>query len=114
MSMRSTLAIVIGVGILLSAVALGLAVWTRPGRSTAAGAIDDKSTEDVVAFSTKGTGKPDTWSYLTGGRVVRMEYDKDGNGAIDRWEYFDSNGSVERVFQLDASGRRVQVVSPAK
>src|SRR4051812_41094843 len=34
---------------------------------------------------------------MDGARVVRIEIDKDGDGAIDRWEYYGPNQEVLRV-----------------
>jgi predicted nucleotidyltransferase len=42
-------------------------------------------------------GKIDTWSYMDGARIVRIEVDQDEDGTIDRWEHYDSNQQLSRV-----------------
>jgi hypothetical protein len=39
----------------------------------------------------------DTWSYMDGARVVRIEIDKDGDGTVHRWEYYGPNQELLRV-----------------
>ena len=51
----------------------------------------------LLTYDSNGNGKPDTWSYMDGARIVRVEIDKDEDGAIDRWEYYDANQRLERV-----------------
>jgi hypothetical protein len=38
-------------------------------------------------FDRNGNGKPDTWGYMDGSRVIRVEMDEDEDGQIDRWEH---------------------------
>ena len=40
----------------------------------------------LLVYDSNGNGKPDTWSYMDGARIVRVEIDKDEDGVIDRWE----------------------------
>src|SRR4026208_1066095 len=42
-------------------------------------------------------GKMETFSYWDGGRVIRIEIDKDEDGKIDRWEHYNAQNKVERV-----------------
>jgi hypothetical protein len=42
-------------------------------------------------------GKMETFSYWDGGRVIRIEIDKDEDGKIDRWEHYDQQNKIERV-----------------
>jgi hypothetical protein len=40
-----------------------------------------------LEYDRNGDGKIDTWGYMDGPRVVRVEVDEDGDGKVDRWEY---------------------------
>ena len=42
-------------------------------------------------------GRPDHWAYMNGTRVQRAEIDGDGDGRVDRWEYYLPDGSLQRV-----------------
>ncbi|HJZ70577.1 MAG TPA: hypothetical protein VKE51_02500 [Vicinamibacterales bacterium] len=42
----------------------------------------------LLKYDSNGNGRVDTWSYMDGARVVRIEIDKDEDGKIDRWEYY--------------------------
>jgi hypothetical protein len=42
----------------------------------------------LLKYDSNGNGRVDTWSYMDGARVVRIEIDKDEDGIIDRWEYY--------------------------
>jgi hypothetical protein len=39
----------------------------------------------------------DMRAYLSNGRTVRIEADGNGDGVIDRWEYYDSDGQLNRL-----------------
>jgi len=51
----------------------------------------------LLKYDSKGTGKVDTWSYMDGARVVRIEIDKDDDGKIDRWEYYTPDQKLEKI-----------------
>src|SRR3954470_23638214 len=59
----------------------------------------DKTTGKLklLKYDSDGNGVVDTWSYMDGARVVRIEIDKDEDGKIDRWEYYGPNQKVEKV-----------------
>lgn len=42
-------------------------------------------------------GKPNTFSYMSGSKFVRIEIDNDEDGKIDRWEFYDADQHLERV-----------------
>jgi hypothetical protein len=52
---------------------------------------------ELLTYDTNKDGKPDAWGYMDGSRLVRMEFDKDFNGVIDRWEFFTPAGVLEKV-----------------
>ena len=71
----------------------------RDGRATAAiqPNYDDTGSLRMLTVDSNGNGKPDTWCQMDGSRIVRIEIDADEDGAIDRWEYYDSNRKLEKV-----------------
>jgi antitoxin component YwqK of YwqJK toxin-antitoxin module len=50
-----------------------------------------------ITYDSNKNGKIDTWSYMDGTRVVRIEIDKDEDGRIDRWEYYTPDQKLEKV-----------------
>jgi hypothetical protein len=40
-----------------------------------------------LEYDRNGDGKVDTWGYMDGTRVVRVEVDENGDGTVDRWEF---------------------------
>src|SRR5213593_1947251 len=61
--------------------------------------VYDKNTGQLtlLKYDANGNGKVDTWSYMAGARVVRIEIDKDEDGKIDRWEYYGPDQKLEKV-----------------
>ena len=59
----------------------------------------DKTTGklQLLKYDSNGNGKVDTWSYMDGARVVRIEIDKDEDGKIDRWEYYGADQKLEKI-----------------
>jgi hypothetical protein len=51
----------------------------------------------LLKYDANKNGKVDTWSYMDGSRVVRIEIDKDEDGRIDRWEYYGPDRKLEKV-----------------
>ena len=51
----------------------------------------------LLKYDSDGDGKPDTFSYMDGARVVRIEIDKDADGKIERWEHYDASQKLEKV-----------------
>ena len=51
----------------------------------------------LLKYDSNGNGVVDTWSYMDGARVVRIEIDKDEDGKIDRWEYYGADQKLEKV-----------------
>jgi WD40 repeat protein len=51
----------------------------------------------LLKYDSDGDGRVDTWSYMDGARVVRIEIDKDEDGKIDRWEYYGPDQKIEKV-----------------
>ena len=64
---------------------------TRPAPSSAERiqpAYDGTSGRlNKLAYDANGDGTTDTWGYMDGVRVVRVEADENQDGQIDRWEF---------------------------
>jgi antitoxin component YwqK of YwqJK toxin-antitoxin module len=61
--------------------------------------VYDKTTGklQLLKYDSNNNGKPDTFSYMDGARVLRIEMDLDEDGKIDRWEYYDDKQKVVKV-----------------
>ena len=51
----------------------------------------------LLKYDSNNNGTVDTWSYMDGARVVRIEIDKDEDGRIDRWEYYGPEQRLDRI-----------------
>jgi hypothetical protein len=51
----------------------------------------------LLKMDANANGRIDTWSYMDGARIVRIEVDENEDGMIDRWEHYDSNRQLSRV-----------------
>jgi hypothetical protein len=58
----------------------------------------------LVVFASSGNLKFDTWAYMDGKRLIRMDIDDDEDGKIDRREYFDPREVLERIEYLSSEG----------
>jgi hypothetical protein len=59
-----------------------------------------------LAFDATGDGKNDAVGYVDGSRMRLIELDLDGNGAIDRWDFYKGDGTLEKVgFSQQNDGR---------
>lgn len=61
--------------------------------------VYDKQTGklQLLKYDSNGDGRIDTWSYMDGARVVRIDIDRDYDGKIDRWEYYGPDRKLEKV-----------------
>ena len=59
----------------------------------------DKATGKLtlLKYDSNGNGKVDTWSYMDGARVLRIEIDNDEDGKIDRWEHYGPDKQLEKI-----------------
>jgi hypothetical protein len=58
----------------------------------------------TLASDRDADGKIDTWGYMDGARVVRVEVDENNDGRIDRWEYHSSGATVPGSKDANAAG----------
>ena len=89
--LRLHLLILPTVGILLAASAC-----SRPQRASGVYAHDTRELVRID-YDRNGDGVIDVRTYMREGRPVRLESDGDGDGRIDRWEYYDGSGALLRV-----------------
>src|SRR5689334_4169451 len=52
---------------------------------------------EMLKFDSKGDGYFDTFSYMDGNRIVRIEIDANHDGVIDRWEYYDAEQKLVKI-----------------
>src|SRR5262245_62636206 len=52
---------------------------------------------ELLRYDSNGNGTFDTFSYMDGTRVIRIEIDSNEDGKIDRWEYYGPNQKLEKV-----------------
>jgi hypothetical protein len=50
-----------------------------------------------LTFDSNKNGTIDTWTEMDGSRPVRSRLDRDEDGRIDRWEYYDAAGQIQKV-----------------
>ena len=83
----------------IAASALLAAACSRGADATRITPEYDKKTGKLtlLKYDSNGNGKVDTWSYMDGARVVRIEIDKDENGSIDRWKHYGADGKLEKI-----------------
>src|SRR4051812_27302959 len=58
---------------------------------------DAASTIRRLDYDTNDDGRIDARAYLAEGRTVRIEADGNGDGIIDRWEYYRGDGQLDRL-----------------
>jgi hypothetical protein len=51
----------------------------------------------ALAFSVNKSGKNDSVLYTEGSRVRRVELDLNGDGKVDRWDFYDERGKLQKV-----------------
>jgi antitoxin component YwqK of YwqJK toxin-antitoxin module len=79
-------------------VVLACAGADQPARARIAPEYDKKTGKlQLLKYDSNGNGKVDTWSYMDGGRIVRIEIDTNEDGRIDRWEYYGADQKLEKV-----------------
>ena len=64
---------------------------TRPTYDKATGKLKE------LTYDANQNGKIDTWTEMDGARPVRSRIDRDEDGRLDRWEYYDSSGALTKV-----------------
>lgn len=62
----------------------GAAVTTTPIYNQQTGRLDQ------IISDRDGDGAPDTWAFMDGTRLMRIEIDRDADGNVDRWESYEA------------------------
>jgi len=52
---------------------------------------------ELLRYDSNGDGKFDTFSYMDGTRILRIEIDQNQDGKIDRWEYYGPDQKLTKV-----------------
>jgi len=91
----------------LSAVSVALLAFAQSCGDQSRGNSPDRKVDSVynkktgrlelLKYDSDGDGKFDTFSYMDGSTVLRIEIDRDEDGKIDRWEYYGPGKLLERV-----------------
>jgi len=85
------------ISVVLVGAALIAACSADHGSSRITPEYDKTGKLQLLKYDANGDGVVDTWSYMDGARVVRIEIDKDQDGTIDRWEYYGPGQKLERI-----------------
>jgi hypothetical protein len=64
---------------------------TRPTYDSATGKLTE------LTYDYNKNGKIDTWTQMDGARPVFTRMDRDEDGTLDRWEYYDAAGQLTKV-----------------
>ena len=64
---------------------------TRPTYDKATGKLKE------LTYDANHNGVIDTWTEMDGTRPLRSRIDRDEDGRIDRWEYYDERGALAKV-----------------
>ncbi|MBI3401331.1 MAG: hypothetical protein HY048_07895 [Acidobacteria bacterium] len=84
--------------VLVYALLMGCSRTDTPAHKRIEPVYDQKTGKlQLLKYDSNGNGKFDTWSYMDGARVVRIEIDTDEDGKIDRWEYYGPDQTLEKV-----------------
>ena len=51
----------------------------------------------ALAYDVNHTGRNDAVMYMDGTRIQRIELDADGNGKVERWDFYGQDGKLARV-----------------
>ena len=85
-----------------SLILFALITWACSGSRAPAKKLEpvyDKITGSlqILKYDSDGDGKIDTVSYMDGGRILRIEIDRNEDGKVDRWEYYGADQELEKV-----------------
>jgi hypothetical protein len=88
----------VGLALLVSALSCGACQGQADTSKRIQAVYEPKTGKlQLLKYDANGNGTTDTWSYMDGARVVRIEIDSDEDGKIDRWEYYGPNQQIEKI-----------------
>ena len=91
---------------LIASLASGAACRERSDAQIRA-SYDDSGKLRLLTYDSNKNGRPDTFSYMDGTRIVRVELDTNEDGIVDRWEYYNQAGTLEKVGTSQENDGRV-------
>ena len=68
-----------------------LRATTKPSYDRSTGKLTE------LTYDANKNGRIDTWTAMDGSRPLRSRIDRDEDGKIDRWEYYDEKGALAKV-----------------
>lgn len=85
--------------ILILVITLLQAACTAPPQRARIEPVYDNQTGklQLLKYDADGNGVFDTFSYMDGSRVVRIEIDRNEDGRIERWEYYGPDQKLQKV-----------------
>jgi hypothetical protein len=106
---RSPDVLATGCGMLFLLIAPYSACDTPAVRDPRVSAVYSKTSGKLekLIYDANKNGRPDAWAYMDGTRIVRIEEDKDENGVVERWEYYDADRRLTRVGLSSAQDGKV-------
>jgi EF hand domain-containing protein len=78
---------VASLGVAFAACAPGTKTEAAPASTDVKPEYDKGGRLKLLTYDRNGDGKIDTWGYMDGSHVVRVEIDENGDGKVDTWEY---------------------------
>jgi len=92
------LPLIAGLGVLVGALLCGACQPHAESSKRIQPVYDPKTGKlQLLKYDANGNGTTDTWSYMDGAHVVRIEVDSDEDGKIDRWEYYGSDEQLVKI-----------------
>jgi hypothetical protein len=64
---------------------------------------------ELLKYDANGNHKPDTFSYMNGAQILRIEIDPDEDGRIDRWEYYVDGALVRLAVSTRHDGKATRM-----
>ena len=68
-----------------------------PDRAAITPAYDGTGRLKQLAYDSNHNGVVDTWTDMDGARAVQTRIDRNEDGKLDRWEYYDEKSSLVRI-----------------
>ena len=78
---------------------VGSGCGTPPDETSRIEGVYDQTTGrlELLKYDANGDGTVDTWSYMDGTRVLRIELDGDQDSRVDVWEYYGPDQQIEKI-----------------
>jgi antitoxin component YwqK of YwqJK toxin-antitoxin module len=83
--------------LLIAVTAVAAGCGSAPENKQVQAHYDETGKLRQLTYDSNKNGRPDSFSYMNGTKVLRVEIDKDEDGKIDRWEYYGDDQKLEKV-----------------